>query len=352
MSYKLKFSKKFKLIFKIIVINVCLFSILFLFLEIVSRLVYPEFTNNVHSPSISRGININFASDEDNIFRTRSLHKRHSQTSFGKDIIIFGDSITGGYGTAYEDIYWRKMQRMLNLSSKESYNIFTWTNYGYNSGDLSQKVKNALNTFTKKPNLIIYQFNFNDIFPFTQKDLQTGNDRTDKKFSNLLIKNTLFKNFAKFRYEHLNSSTFVRVLGNKIGIWMRSINDSCEEKNYYALGEYTWSHGSKAFNESSEKLWETFETHLKEFNKFANQLGVEFIVLVSPILFDVDPNLEQHTDTLLKDFSCATIFPRQRLQKLSQKIGFQLVDPLDYIKKGYENRLKEKNFTPFFFRRG
>ena len=234
MSYKSKFSKKFKLLFKIIVINVFLFSILFLILEIVSRLVYPEFTNNVFSRSKTRGINVNFTSivkgikvdNEDNIFSTRSLHKGYSQKSFGKDIIIFGDSITGGYGTAYEDIYWRKMQRMLNLSSKESYNIFTWTNYGYNSGDLSQKVKNALNTFTKKPNLIIYQFNFNDIFPFTQKDLQTGNDRTDKKFSNLLIKNTLFKNFAKFRYEHLNSSTFVRVLGNKIGIWMRNINDS------------------------------------------------------------------------------------------------------------------------------
>ena len=54
-------------------------------------------------------------------------------------VIIVGDSISGGFGTAYEDIWWERLRRILKVSNK-NYEIISISAYGNNIGDAVEAV--------------------------------------------------------------------------------------------------------------------------------------------------------------------------------------------------------------------
>ena len=49
------------------------------------------------------------------------------------------------------------------------------------------------------------------------------------------------------------------------------------------------------------------------------------------------------------DFTCSTIQPKNRLKSIADQLDIDIIDPADYVRRHFEERIKEKNFTPFFF---
>ena len=72
-------------------------------LEITARMIYPEFHGHLHSPSLTMGKKkeISFFYG----FPTRVINQENNDDEDLPYVLIFGDSISEGYGHAFEDIF-------------------------------------------------------------------------------------------------------------------------------------------------------------------------------------------------------------------------------------------------------
>ena len=165
-----------KNILKIIIINIIIICLLFISLELIFRALFPEFKDQVHSKSLTCGKNVYY----DDFM---GMHVRVPYAGYkliiNKNIpilLIVGDSITNGYGSAYEDIYWQRLERLLNITNSIKLKIMGCAAVG---NDLSDAVKQlellasqGNNRFPIK--YIMYQFNFNDVTPFGNAEIKSG----------------------------------------------------------------------------------------------------------------------------------------------------------------------------------
>jgi hypothetical protein len=331
---------------KIISINLLVFVLILLFLEIFARVFFPEFIGNIHSSNITLGKKVHgFKYLGQNI---RVPYSGYQPAPGKNHIIILGDSITGGYGHAYEDIYWVNLQRMLDLIFKN--NAFQIAAYG----DPGQNIQNILSAFKKiaandiKVNTVIYQFNFNDIMPYTAQDLKVQALKNDNQ--NISVFKKIWARFNVARLKYLNHSAAIRMLWHYAEIMRRKTSGSCMERGTDALESYTWTFGSEKFAEQSNALWADFEKSLKEIKTISEKLNARFYILISPTIFDIDSkNKHPHYNHINIDFSCATIEPLKKLTEISEKYNIELINPIEYMKTGFENRIKEGNFQSFYF---
>ena len=127
-------------------------------------------------------------------------------------------------------------------------------------------------------------------------------------------------------------------------------NNKCSERGLNAMGQYTWAFGHPDFKEESNREWEQFSKVLKSIHEFSISNNAEFIIFISPLLFDVDKN-EYHRffNKNNYDFSCSTISPLRKLIDISDTNKIRLINPTTYLKKRFEERIEEKNFQPFYF---
>lgn len=337
---------KAKNISQILITNVVVLLSIFFIIESGFRLVYPEFIGHIHSTEISLGQHTittdNLAGVKASSRGIRVPYQGYELNDKDALILLLGDSITVGYGSSYEDIYWNVFQRMINNSKVDSIQIVPLSGYGNNLRDSKEALSDAAANSDREIRMIIYQFNFNDINPYNQKALKNRDYGADNS--------TLFQKFAEFRYEHLNKSVALRVISHYVGALRRNRDGTCEERAIDALGPYTWTFGSSAFMAQSEALWNQFEIDLTSIKEFTDSLGTKFTVLISPILYDIDKNSHHpYYNYLNYDFDCATIEPKERLRFITERLGVDIVDPADFVKERFEYRLREGNFTPFFF---
>jgi hypothetical protein len=257
-------------------------------------------------------------------------------------VIIIGDSISGGFGTAYEDIWWEKLRRILQVSGKE-YEVVSISAYGNNIGDAVAAVNKISSNNQMKIEKIIYQFNFNDIMPYQKSDLK--NVVIPKS-----INNNLFDSIAKWRYQYFNYSVFLRTMQHFAGKLIRQTSGSCKERDMHALGPYTWSYGSITRHDESKTYWNLFKKNIISMNESSIKIGSDFEILISPILYDIDiQGIHPHYNYLNYDFSCATIDPRKEIFSISESTGIKVYDPTPEIKRSFEARVEEGNFSPYFF---
>ncbi len=325
---------------RIILINILVFLGLLGALEIISRLTFPEFKDNIFSEA--KTMNINYF---DGDFHGYQVRVPNYQYKFREDIptvLIFGDSITGGYGTAYEDIWWRKLENFLRIKGVDL-QIIGIAGYGNNTDDALRAIKAAQELSSVegiKISKIIYQFNFNDILPFSSSDLE----------ATAVVNTDLFSKFSKWRSKHLNKSVLMRAMQHYAGAIVRKTSGSCEERGFHALGPYTWTFGSKQFTEDAEYHWEEFEKSLFQIKDISDQINSKFEIFISPILFDVDKSgAHPYYNYLNYDFSCATIQPRDRLLNIAQQINIPVYDPAEELESTFKSRLEAGNFSPYFF---
>ena len=115
--------------------------VLFGFAEVVARLVFPEFEGQVHSASKTLGKNIYLTENPP----IRIPTKNHTLKIEKPLVIILGDSISHGYGMAYQDIYWVRLQQMLRLEKGEQAPEFlSISYYGNNLQDSVGQIEKYL----------------------------------------------------------------------------------------------------------------------------------------------------------------------------------------------------------------
>jgi hypothetical protein len=336
----------FRKIAKVITINIIIIALLLSFLELIFRELFPEFKNEIFSESVTNGKQF-WCTDFMGI-KARVPYEGYNIKSANDTpiMLILGDSISWGYGTAYEDIYWRKLERLMNLSADSKIQVISLSDYGNN---LSDSVKNLKSLFFKSGKklpikYIVYQFNFNDIMPFNQADLKEGTHLKGIEHTDL------FKKFMIFRYKYLNRSVVFRVIQHYAGILKMKTRGTCEERGYDALAWYTWTFGAKPFKEQSELLWNKMIISLEELKGLSDMLNAECIIFISPILYDIDTRqVHPYYNKLNIDFSCATINPRKRLKTIADRLKIYFIDPEDYLKEHFDLRVREGNFEPFWF---
>ncbi|MHB8130907.1 MAG: hypothetical protein ACYDEX_18150, partial [Mobilitalea sp.] len=312
---------------------------------IAAQLFFPEFKNDIHSSNYTAGKHQYYKDIFDSKFRVPTSDYRIDLDKNRNLILIFGDSITCGYGLDYEDIYWVQLQRKLDLYLQNPVRVIGIGGYAETIIGSGQRIVSKINKIVAsgiKIEYLIYQFNYNDILPYSRDDLFIlSKGKIDRQ--------EWFIKIAKFRYEYLNKSVFLRVLQHYIGRLKTKPFYSCKARGLYALNEYTWSYGYLFKKAESEKLWAEFDENLKIINTQSNKLGVKFLVLVSPLLYDIDVSgRHKEYNSLNLDFSCATINPKYRLVNICNKNNIPIIDSTSYIKDSFERRVKGGNFTPYF----
>jgi lysophospholipase L1-like esterase len=331
--------------------------------ELIARLAYPEFSGHIHSSSQTFGQKFYLAKNP-----TIRVPTPGHDPSFQKPlIIILGDSVSQGYGSAYEDIYWAKAQRLLGLQLGEQ--APTIVSLSYIGNNLNDSVRVLRNFLIQHPDAtvkkVIYQFNFNDILPeyYSREAVQALKIREENRAKANAINPpnpnrpspaprqlSFSEKMTAWRYEYLNHSVLFRLTQHYAGRLARKTSGTCQERGLDALGPYTWSYGSAPFLTESEELWVQFTAGLSDLQQMTNKLQTTLSVLVSPLLFHVDTEGKHpYYNHLNYDFSCARIDPNKRLHKIADQLKVSVVDPTEYIRSSFNNRLKEGNFAPFFF---
>ncbi len=330
---------KVKRFFSVIMINLIIIFSIFCIFEIICRLTFNEFKNNIHSPTITYGKYVFFTDFYGYKSRTSNTPQETTKNLNQDLILILGDSITGGYGHAYQDIWYNQLDRLLNIK-KMSYDFKTAGDFGNNFVDNISNGIDLINKLEKeklRPYKVIYQFNFNDLYPYTRESFKEN-------------QNDLFLKFAKWRYEHLNKSVFARVLQHYFSILRKNTSGSCEDRNYDALGTYTWTFGSKSQHKESIELWQNFEKNISDFNKFLTNKNIKFEIFMAPILFQIDlKGRHLHYNHTNLDFNCATIDPIKRIEQITDENNIYLYNPINYVRKMFDERLQDQNHEPFFF---
>ena len=339
-------------------------------LELIVRLAYPEFSGHIHARTTSLGKNVYMAADLP-VRVPAPVYRLSFKTPI---IVVLGDSVSHGYGIAYEDIYWQKVQRLLTLKFGDTAPTIVSLSYAGNDlGDSSAALRDFINRYpTVTIKDVIYQFNFNDIVPSSYsraalRDPFTINDQsrgvtTDqvvdpKPLSSTEISsrlaapgaNSIFKRITAWRYEYLNYSTLFRLTQHYASWLARKTSGTCQQRGLDALGPYTWSHGSEPFLTESEQLWGNFSTALSQLNQTSQTIKAQLSILISPLLFHVDTKGEHpYYNYLNYDFTCARIDPTARLKGLADKLGVTTYDPTSYMQESFNNRIKEGNFEAFY----
>ncbi len=372
-------------------------------LEVLARLAYPEFKGHVHSATKTLGVNY---------FLAREVPIRIPEPDYPirldrPVVVVLGDSISHGYGMAYEDVYWVRLARMLQLElGAKAPEFISLSYYGNNLQDSVIQLEKFLGQHPQaNVREIIYQFNFNDVVPeaygraalHAQDRLPAQSQapasqpgvpgapaiappapasvtnaapaatavqttpapvqgspaaaRVDLRDESAPAGASAWaKAFAAaWRSEYMNYSVFLRVAQHFAGKLTRKTAGDCIERDLNALGPYTWTYGSKKFAQESEILWRNFEDALARLKQEADSRGAQLKIVVSPLLYDIDKTgAHPQYNYLNFDFSCATIDPRVRLSRIAARLDIKLIDPTDYMRTAFESRLREGNFTPFF----
>lgn len=319
---------------RLVAINALVLVALAALLEAGARLAFPEFTGHIHSETRTLDKAFHFG-----LFHGAQVRIPHAGARIEAErplMVVLGDSISNGYGMAYEDVYWAQLRRM--DPGDGNLQVAALAGYGNNLAD-SVAMLQRLAADHVRVGRVLYQFNFNDITPFGHAQLQEE-----------AAAGSLARDFGRWRYEYANRSTLLRVIQHHAGMLTRRLQGSCEARGLDALGPYTWSYGSRPFREESEVEWRRFEGQLAQLQATTQRMGASLSILVSPLVFDVDLHgVHPQFNHLHLDLSCATIDPRARLLADGKRLGIPVFDPAPLLRAAFENRVREGNPEPFFF---
>ncbi len=325
------------------------FILIFTFLEILSKAFYPELSQNqIHKyinefRTISKSKNTWYKKFElsDEIHVKFRHHKNTSEfynenqvnlIERENNIFLFGDSVTGGFGVNLQDTFFHHAEDLLNENLfKDPIKIYSIARFGDNFRDMQKGIKN-MSEIIKKNDIILYQFNFNDIVEGNYTPPNTGPQVQPSKIK--IYFNDLRKSF-------LNHSSFFRLLQHKAGIFKwklqkisiknliikQELFKKCGNLGFSSLGQYTYSYGAKQFEDKSKKIWDQFEKELITLNEFLKSKELKFAIIISPISLQI-PHHEKINHREL-NFDCSTIDARQKIAEIVNKHSIDLIDPTD-----------------------
>jgi hypothetical protein len=310
-----------------------------------ARVWFPQFKNQVTNEHYTLGKRFYMEERLGMPVRVPNQKDGSNEVQANRVILVFGDSISGGHGLAYEDIYWTRWQRLLEFEYKDPPEVIAVVAPGNNFVDNLAQMKTAVTRF-KAAQIdvvgIIYQFNFNDITPYSKQDLLNLEhiDPAQRQW---------WKALVRFRLEYLNESVLQRVVSHYIARLFRANTEDCDKRGLSALGSGTWSYGARPFQNQAKQLWSDFEKEVFDVKRVSG--SIPFFILISPLLYDIDHE-NVHDETFSKTnlaWNCQTIDPRRELKRIADAAHVELVDPTQYIRRRFLARIEEGNPERFFF---
>ena len=264
-----------KTIGKIILINIIILTVFFGLAELTFRVLYQEFTNDIHSRGMTFGKTIHTSKFYEIDMRVPYAGYNIEVKEDVPILLILGDSITMGYGSSYEEMYQHRLARLLNINSRIK--VISLAGYGNGLFDTTKILEQLLSRSDRKLNIkyIMYQFNFNDITPFSAEALKQGDHLAGIEHTEL------FSKIAMLRYKYLNHSTFLRMIQHYAGRLKRKTHGTCDERGYDTLQQYTWTFGCRPFKSRSETLWQEFDKSVLEVKQFSDKISAKFVILFS-----------------------------------------------------------------------
>ena len=300
--------------------------LVFALLEIGSRVFFSEFNeNNIFYDKnefhrVSKGKDTFFQYINETQFRVSKLNEKILFND-KKSIWFLGDSITNGYGVNFEDTYYSIFKKEFN----KDVNVYASSKYGYNFKNTFSNLNKTIIKHIKENDIVIYQFNFNDILEIAKKSSNIKNDDIPgkRKFISFINDTNIF------RYKYLNHSTFFKVLQHYASIAVRKTNGDCLNRKIDALGPYTYAYFAKGYEDKSLELWKIFIKDLKIMSKKLELMNVNFFVLIPPISLDV--------------------YNHDKINKLKYDLKCSTKNGAEYIKKNfYENEIDFIDTLPSF----
>ena len=326
---------------------IAILMVIIFVIEVIFSYFFPEYKGRSISKNNINNNNYFFYNLDSNIKIRDPKYKYPDST---KKIYILGDSITKGFGLAYQDIFFSVTEQLLNNSSQNStqfqvipFSLFN--EHGSNLQSLLPKFKSYVSKNLNKENkLLIYQFNYNDILPpHSLKDTGSKNfnyeyDTSKKHF----FKKIIFWS-GKIRYEYLNKSAFLTFLQIKASNIINSKSSKC---TLNSLGPYTFAYGTKGFEKKSEKAWKNFELLLKNLKDFSEKNNFHLKVLIVPTILEFN----NHFSSNPKDFNlnCSTIDANKKINNILKSTGINVVDPIKIMKSIENKYFLERNEKNFF----
>ncbi len=366
-----------KIVLKNIVIYSSIVLVSFAIFEVLSRAFFPKLSNNHVHKTISKN---HIISKSKNVFKedykgleVRKSFKNYSNLEYEKNAFVVGDSVSGGFGLEYQNTFFSLAEDMINQSFDEKIRFFSIGNYNNNLWDNLDVINENQDKFNDG-DYLIFQFNFNDLnFYNFRSYFEQQSEQKKIIFNNSIIEknqNLLKENFKdyynetfrtnifyeivhfirintiKVRREYLNHSTFLRVLQHYAGIIARNKSGNCEDRKLDALGQYTYTFGSKGFENESQVLWGLFENHILKINKSAKENNINFIILISPISILIEH--QDHINHVGLSIECATIDAHERLLNFFEKENIEYIDPTKKFNEYSINFYNEKNVVNLF----
>lgn len=318
-----------------------------IFLELITRSFFPSYSNRVikkyDSESKVSMFDINIynkkirKNSKEFEIRDSKIYKDYDNSELV--IHLIGDSVSKGYGLRYQDTFFSIMENILNNLNYKSYLISYALSGTSIHGSFDDFKKIFLKDISKKE-ILLYQFNYNDITPIQNSKLNW----IDK---DLTIFQKIILETGKLRYSLLNKSTLLSLIQFNIGKIRYKKNSSCEKRGIYALGPYSYSYGAKGFEKKSKEVWNMFENKILEAKNFSKKNDMDFFVLIIPTILDFE--LEGNSNPYGYDKKCATIDPLKKLVELLNKNEIHYFDPTNYMQETFNNYSLENNpVSPFF----
>lgn len=310
--------------------------LILIFLETLSRFLFPQFNQSqiVYSDNKKvrvslgkKGFYENYINLDKNFFFRYDPDNKKEFNKNNKNIFFIGDSVTWGYGVKYENTYYSQFKK--KLTSKKIIDVHAGSNMGTSYTENLDFIKKDLIKILKSNDIVVYQFNYNDITPFDSVDIKLKQDNLFNKF---------FKNFQRFRYKYLNHSHLIKVMGYYSSLFVNSPkgNLSCKEKGINSLGMYTYAFFSDGFLKESQNLWDNFEMKIIEVNEILTKKNIKFIVLISPISLQVKNHDNNNKYKL--DLNCSKKNPHEYIISKLNKGSIMYVDPTnDFILSSEQN---------------
>jgi hypothetical protein len=306
--------------------------------EIFARAFFPEFTGDIHSEEVTRGKRFYQGTLDGLPVRVPSRPPSYDIYDNKNIILVVGDSISFGYGHAYEDIFWQGWQRIMELEYPQPPKIVSLSAYGNNFVDNFVSITEAIQKCENRSinvNAIIYQFNYNDLLPYTSQELR------DKKHLN--TRNAWMEQaLMQIRQRYLNRSVFQRVMTHYIAKLLDGKSTDCGQKDLYP-----YAFGPVGFEKRAEEAWRSLEAGLANVRRSTKH--IPFFILISPIANQFNEKGNGSATESKSLANCATIEPRSRLVAIAEKLDIVVADPTDYMTMGFQKRLEEGNPAQFFF---
>ena len=347
------------------------FLLFFSFFELLSKVTHPElaknqihkFVNTERTISKSKNTWYKFFDIKDKV-----KYRFHNKTSefynddenhFSnntKNVFVFGDSVTGGFGVNFQDAYFYHSKILINevLEKEDQLNIYSIARFGNNFRDMIKGV-GYIEKLLKENDIIIYQFNYNDL---VEVNYNPNPNIEVKQPSKIII------SFNDWRKSVLNKSALMRVMQHYAGIFKwkmqklsspkqiirnRELLKKCGNLGFTSLGQYTYSYGAKQFKEKSLEIWNLFEKDLILLKDYLKLKKLNFGVIISPISLQI-PHHEKINHRNL-NFNCSTIDAHKKITEILTQNNIDVIDPtndfITYSKITYQNNNFNYLFHPY-----